>query len=233
MNLARVDPSGNLQPVGKAEPCIEMQPSAVRGNAAIVYASNCAQGGDDFNLWKLDMRTGRRVQLTSGSNYEYQPDASPDGKWVAFTSWPSNLSTVWKIPSGGGMPVRLSPEQAQYPLFSPDSKHIVCQIREVGAPWRVAILSAEDGTIQQQFPRLPISGIVRWSPDGSALDYVDTKNGASNLWRQPLAGGAPQQLTHSEDKIIYFAWCRNGTKLAYVRGRTESDVVLFHRTARR
>jgi len=166
-------------------------------------------------------------------NYEYQPDVSPDGKWIVFTSWASNISSVWKIAARGGMPVRLSPDQARYPFFSPDGKQIVCQIREAGARWRVAILSASDGGIQRQFPQLPITSVLRWSPDGSALDYVDVQNGVSNLWRQSLSGGPAQQLTHlGEDNIIYFAWSRDGTKLAYVRGRAESDVVLFQRAAR-
>jgi Tol biopolymer transport system component len=199
----------------------------------LVYASNCAHGGDDFNLWTLNLRTGRRRQLTNGSNYEYQPDVSADGKSIVFTSWASSISSVWKIPSTGGMPIRLSPDQARYPFFSPDGEQIVCQIREAGGHWRVAILSASDGRILRQLPNLPITGVVRWSPDGSALDYINVQNGASNIWRQPLNGGAPQQLAHlGEDNIIYFAWNRNGTKLAYVRGRAESDVVLLHRAPR-
>lgn len=233
VNLTRVDQAGNVQPAGTGERCIEFQPSALPGQPVIVYASNCAHGGDDFNLWTLDLRTGRHRQLTNGSNYEYQPDVSPDGKWVAFTSWASNIPSVWKIPITGGLPVRLSPDQARYPFFSPNGQQIVCQIREAGAAWRTAILSAADGSIQRQFPRFPITGVVRWSPDGSALDYVDAQDGASTIWRQSLTGGARQELTRlGEDNIIYFAWNRNGTKLAYVRGRAESDVVLFRRGAR-
>jgi Tol biopolymer transport system component len=233
VSLFRLDQTGSVQPIGKPERCIELQPSTAPGQPMLVYASNCAHGGDDFNLWTLNLRTGRRRQLTNGSNYEYQPDVSADGKSIVFTSWASSISSVWKIPSTGGMPIRLSPDQARYPFFSPDGEQIVCQIREAGGHWRVAILSASDGRILRQLPNLPITGVVRWSPDGSALDYINVQNGASNIWRQPLNGGAPQQLAHlGEDNIIYFAWNRNGTKLAYVRGRAESDVVLLHRAPR-
>jgi TolB protein len=233
VNLVRLDQTGTVRPLGKPERCVEFQPAAVPGQPMLVYASNCAHGGDDFNLWTLNLRSGKRAQLTNGSNYDYQPDVSPDGTSVAFTSWASNVSSVWKVPPSGGMPVRLSPDQARYPFFSPDGKQIVCQIREPGAPWHVAILSASDGAIQRQFLKLPVTGVVRWSPNGSALDYVDVQNGASNIWRQSLGGGPAQQLTHfGEDNIIYFAWSRDGTKLAYVRGRAESDVVLFNRAAR-
>ena len=104
--------------------------------------------------------------------------------------------------------------------------------------WHVAILSLENGAVLKEFSELPINGFkstpVRWSPDGSALDYVAVQGGSSNIWRQPLNGGAPRQLTRSaEDSIIYFAWNRSGTKLAYIRGRADSDVMLFRRASRR
>jgi Tol biopolymer transport system component len=74
---------------------------------------------------------------------------------------------------------------------------------------------------------------VRWSPDGSALDYIHSREGHSEIWRQPFGGGPPHQLTHfGGEKIIFFAWNRNGTKLALVRGQEASDIVFFHRAAR-
>jgi Tol biopolymer transport system component len=39
-------------------------------------------------------------------------------------------------------------------------------------------------------------GTLRWSPDGKALNYVLTSNGASNIWEQLLSGLQPAQLTH-------------------------------------
>ena len=39
-----------------------------------------------------------------------------------------------------------------------------------------------------------------WAPDESGLDYVVTRNGVSNIWRQPLTGGPPVQITHFSDR---------------------------------
>jgi len=49
------------------------------------------------------------------------------------------------------------------------------------------------------------------------------------LWRQPLNGSRPRQLTRfsSQDELQDFAWTRNGDKLAYIQGRAQSDVILF------
>jgi hypothetical protein len=48
---------------------------------------------------------------------------------------------------------------------------------------------------------------------------------------QPLAGGAPVQLTHFDSvlgSIPHYAWSRDGKKLAITRARyNDSDVVIF------
>ncbi|MGA8027270.1 MAG: protein kinase [Bryobacteraceae bacterium] len=234
VNLWRAEVDGSIHSIPGGKRCVEDQPSAVPAGSEVIYSSNCGAGGDDFNLWSADLLTGRRKQLTSGSNYDYQPDVSRDGKWIVYTSWPSSVPSIWKIPmKSGAAPVRVSRQQARFPAISPSGTEIACQIREPDGLWRVAILSIEDGTVLKEFPQLPITGPARWSPDGSALDYLDSRGGVSNVWRQFLSGGAPRQLTNlSEDGVIDFAWSQNGSKLAYIRGRAESDAVLFYRSSR-
>ena len=69
---------------------------------------------------------------------------------------------------------------------------------------------------------------LKWSPDGRALLYVDTRNGASNLWSQPLNGAEPVQLTDFKNELLFgFAWSRDGRQLACARGNRTDDVVLI------
>jgi Tol biopolymer transport system component len=69
---------------------------------------------------------------------------------------------------------------------------------------------------------------VRWAPDGQALDYSLTRSGATNIWRQALAGGPPKQITNFKSDLIFsFAWSRDGKQLALARGSTSSDVILI------
>jgi Tol biopolymer transport system component/predicted Ser/Thr protein kinase len=263
VNLSRISADGNVETIAAQEQCVEREAASLAHERSLIYSSNCATAGDDFNLWRVDLATGQRMQITSGSNFDVQPNVSADDQWIVYTSWPSNSPSVWKVPvSGGtpvrvsvpvregkpvrasapvsgGTPVRVSAQQAQYPFVSPDGKQIVCQIRELNGVWHVAILSMSDGRVMREFPDLPAgdmkSGLpVRWSPDGLALDYIATQDGSSDIWRQPLSGGAPQLLIKGgEDKITYFAWNRSGTKLAYIRGRADSDVMLFRRASRK
>jgi serine/threonine protein kinase len=231
MNLWESDAPAKTQPLAKPRNCVETHPAPIPATSQVVYSSNC-EGGDDFNLWQIDSQTGKRLQITSGSSYDETPDVTPDGKWIVYTSWPSNINSIWKVPVGGGTAIPLFHGQARNPAVSPDGKSVLCQIREpYDGSWRVAVLSLNDGAIQQQFPELPseADSAVHWNPDGRAIDFVDNRGPASNIWER-LLHGSVRQLTHfTADRIYDFAWNRNGTMLAYVRGRTEGDVVFFHR----
>jgi Tol biopolymer transport system component len=69
---------------------------------------------------------------------------------------------------------------------------------------------------------------VRWSPDQKSLQYLLTRRGATNVWEQPLAGGAPRQVTNfTSDQIFDYAWSRDGKQLLLAKGEETSDVVLL------
>jgi hypothetical protein len=61
------------------------------------------------------------------------------------------------------------------------------------------------------------------------LIYLDNKAGVSNLWSQPVDGGAARQLTDFKSDLIFsFDWSRDGKLLACSRGITTTDVVLIN-----
>ncbi len=230
VNLTKLSPDGEITSIGAGQECVQNYPKIIPARDLSVYSSNCAHGGDDFNIWTVDLKTGLRKQLTNGNSYDYQPDPSPDGRWIVYTSWSSNVPSVWKLPVSGGLPVRLTHAQGRLPYVSPDGSRVLCQIQEPGGRWQNALISMEDGTVLQRFPTLPIVSVLRWSPDGKALDYTRSKQGQKGIWRYPLDGGQPTQLVSiPEDDISFFAWNRNGTQLAYAISRQQRDVVLFRR----
>src|SRR5262249_824993 len=99
---------------------------------------------------------------------------------------------------------------------------------------RLAVIPFEGGVPLYTFT-LPLSvsrGIYNhdfhWSPDERAIDYIKTQGGVSNLWRQPLSGGVPKQLTDFKSALIWnFAWSRDGKQLALARGNQNRDAVLI------
>ena len=80
----------------------------------------------------------------------------------------------------------------------------------------------------KQFRMPGFLGHVRWAPKGDALQYLQTKDGATNLWEQRLEGGRPRQLTHfSVGQIFDFDWSHDQKRLLFTRGQVTRDVVLI------
>jgi Tol biopolymer transport system component len=58
--------------------------------------------------------------------------------------------------------------------------------------------------------------------------YVSSLKGVSNILLQPLNGEAPKKLTDfSADRIFAFDWSKDGTKIAFSRGTTRNQLLLF------
>ena len=235
VNLVRLhqqEENNVVSAVAPTEPFVEHQPVSVPGHDLVVYASNRAQGGDDFNLWTRNVKTGLSRRLTSGANYDEEPDVSSDGKWIFYTSWISNLRLIWKTPVEGGAPVQVSHMQAWHPAVSPDGSQIACILKEPNVGLEVAVISATDGNILKRFPEIGVSEQVRWSPDGRGLDYIGKYRNIRGIFRLPLSGGPPHPLVRpSEGTISAFAWNQDGSKLAYIRTREQKDVFLFSRNS--
>jgi Tol biopolymer transport system component len=69
---------------------------------------------------------------------------------------------------------------------------------------------------------------ARWSQDGNGLQYLLTRDGATNIWEQPLAGGEPKQVTKFTSGLIFdFNWSSDHTKLLLTRGSISRDVILL------
>ena len=67
---------------------------------------------------------------------------------------------------------------------------------------------------------------IRWTPDGRAITYIDKQGSVSNICRQPIGGGAAQQLTTLRPMKPFHMIGLNGD-LAVSRGAWVSDAVMF------
>ncbi|MGO9263239.1 MAG: protein kinase domain-containing protein [Bryobacteraceae bacterium] len=178
------------------------------------------------HICRSDLDGGNVRQLTDGET-ERSPSCSPDGSWITYSSSDAKSRGVWRMPIDGGAPVRIW-DRPGWSHISPDGKSVLVGL---AGEAEVSIVPSGGGHPIRSFDRaseLGGSGEVQWSVDGTALLYVKTTGGVSNIWQRPLDGGEPRQLTgFTSQRITSFAVSRDGKRLALARGTTSSDVVLI------
>jgi TolB protein len=183
------------------------------------------------NLWQMEIDGSNPKQITSGAG-DYFPDYSPDGKWILYTAYDPVASfwSILKVSVDGGAPVKVTDRESALPAVSPDGKFFACNYEVTpGAGYQIAIVPFAGGQPVNLF-NIPGSfgRTIRWTPDGKALTYTETRGGVANIWQKNLPGGPPKQLTDFKDQSIFgFAWSRDGKELAISRGVVNSDVILL------
>jgi len=180
-----------------------------------------------LELWQTDADGSNGVKKLDEVGYF---DCSPDGKSIYYLV----RNKLYRMPLEGGTPVELltAPGTAGAWLarVSPNGDQVAFIYQE-GSPVpmvKVATAPATGGPLQFTDP-LPFGfAELRWAPSGKALDYLLTRNGATNIWEQPLTGAAPQQITSfPSGRIFDFAWSRDGKQLLLTKGDQTSDVILI------
>lgn len=118
-------------------------------------------GGD---LWITDLQKNLTQRLTSTPSVESNPQLSPDGKTVAFSSNRSGNNAVYTVSIEGGEPKRLTwhPSSSSVRGWSPDGSQIIYTTSRDSAPTNIGYLwtvSANGG------PSVKVS--EQWGFDGA------------------------------------------------------------------
>ena len=122
-------------------------------------------------VWIAPADGGTPSRLTSGDGpHEFSPSWSPDGNWIAYTTWDGGEGGhVWKIAADGGTPQQLttSPSEYAHPVWTLDGSGIVVT-RGSGAAararsatqnpyWELWRVPAEGGS-QEKIMTIPAGG---------------------------------------------------------------------------
>jgi eukaryotic-like serine/threonine-protein kinase len=199
-------------------------PSVCPDGRTVVYG---AGRYGSASIWRVDADGVKPDPLIPpGTNGG--PSCSPDGKWVYYNALGKYYS-LWRVPARGGRPEQITHFPSVLPYASPDGKWVAYEIADPNRSG-FGIVPASGGPPAKVFEvsHASLSGaaVMRWSPASDAIDFVDARAGVSNVWRQPIEGGAPRQVTDFSSGVIFnFVWLPNGKDMAVARGSTSSDVV--------
>jgi dipeptidyl aminopeptidase/acylaminoacyl peptidase len=132
---------------------------------------------------------------------------TPDSKELVFVSNRDGIdkeafstnNDIWSVPVAGGPAKMLTTNPAAdvQPRFTTDGKLMIVRAqRRPGLEsdrWYLDVYDRATGAKRTVFetPDLSVSDFTL-SPDGNTIVFTATSKGADNLYRVPLAGGAPQ-----------------------------------------
>ena len=135
----------------------------------------------DGILWRARRDGSDRVQLTNPPLQPLWLSWSPDGSQIVFMAPSPQGYKAWIVPSGGGSPQRLLPEdtgQQTDPNWSPDGRRMIFATNLSGNTNRDSAIKILD-VASHQVTLLPSSiGMFspRWSPDGQSIQ-ADSRDG--------------------------------------------------------
>lgn len=183
-----------------------------------------------YQLFRVDLRSGKAVQITNGDFDNLLPSWSPDGRWIAFVSARCrdadrhSCADVYVIPPEGGEPRRISTFdggdmdadwEAGRPEWSPDSARLVW-LRQGDekllwySPFQPVWADVATGTEH------PVAWIdrwfykPRWSADGRSILALVEQDRATQVARIDPDSGAVEYLTPLRRTALDFAQARDG-----------------------
>jgi Tol biopolymer transport system component len=193
----------------------------------LIFLLGLRGGKDVQNVWRSDSAGGNLKQLSQGKADNF-PICAPDSKSVFYLQG----ERVMQVPIDGGAARQVS-DVAVSGFFdvSPDGQAVAfATIDHAGGhEERLVLVSVASGQVIRkiEFQR-PRSALVHFARDGKSIIYPVRENNADNLWQQPLDGSPGRQLTSFKTEHIWdYHWSPDGSRLALVRGHTDSDVVLI------
>ncbi len=179
----------------------------------------------DADIWRLDLRRigeppGPPVKLISSTRNDANPDYSPDGKRIAFSSHRSGSQEIWISSADGSNPVQLTSSGGPLtsnPRWSPDGQSILFDSHPGGL--RDLYLISPDGGAPRGVTRGPETELeARWSRNGKWVYFASNRSGRFEVWKMPGApsgpGGVPVQVTKNggaaafeatDGRVLYYA----------------------------
>ncbi|MCC6363104.1 MAG: PD40 domain-containing protein [Bryobacterales bacterium] len=123
-----------------------------------------------FEVLSYTPAGGRYHRFLSGLSAE-TVSFSRDHSQIAYTAMPG--MGLWRCKSDGTERKRLlaPPLQAAQPRWSPDGSRIAVMLRRPGESWKIHLVSAEDGGIEELVPGGSKEATPDWSPDGTRIVF--------------------------------------------------------------
>jgi TolB protein len=197
---------------------------------SVVFYS-ARDGHPNNQIYLMNPNGDNQIRVTNDAAADVDPDISPDGQRILFTSnQPGNNDIFVRDRSGDIRNLTNNPATDEWARWSPDGKQIVFDSNRDGGVYEIFVMNA-DGTgktTQLTFP--PTLGrYPSWSPDGKRIIF---RRGIDIYSMDADGSGAPVQLTNEVAPSFaqMAVWSPDGRYIAFMSFR-EGYCSVFRMTA--
>lgn len=183
------------------------------------------QAGRDFTIWLMDGDGGNPRLLTMDDHSNWEPEATPDGRYIVFCSWreggKSVGSNVWRMDmDGGNVKCLTSSVSLANPQCTPDGNWVVYQ--SFAGSNRVTLHRVSiDGGESEQLADV-WSAYPAVSPDGTMIACyyrIDFSQTGGTIALLPSEGGEPIktfEIPPGYEMKPGIRWLADGSAVTYV-----------------
>jgi TolB protein len=159
-----------------------------------------------------------QVQLTRNGSINLNPDFSPDGREILFTSYKRRNPDLYKRALSSTVEVPVSNRKGLNitGTWSPDGSRIALALSKDGNSEIYTL--ARDGSRPTRLtvnPAIEVSPV--WSPDGSRIAFVSDRLGKPQIFIMNADGSTVRRLTTAGGYNVNPRWSPKGDKIAYAR----------------
>ncbi|MCH9695244.1 MAG: winged helix-turn-helix domain-containing protein [Gammaproteobacteria bacterium] len=192
------------------------------------------------DLWRISLAGGEPIQVTFDPRISSAPVWSPDGKSIIYSSQRAGSRTLWQvsIDSGTARPLLTGSGDDNFPDISSNGKKLVYSNRRERFAIVRSHLASGRHTVLHESRQLLIGPEL--SPDRNMIAFFGlTSDGAVQLFKMPVSGGSPLQLTFdtqathaiprwsADGKYLYFYYTKNGASFSRVEsGGGEVETII-------
>lgn len=187
----------------------------------------------DAEIFVLDPDGGAPLQLTDNDVFDGNPDWSPDGSRLVFTSGNRDGGLeIYMMNADGSGTVQLTDDEVDNGAadWSPDGKRIVFDGFDAEGVLQVYTMAVDElGTPATQLTTGAANGKPVWSPDGERIAFLSLRDGTllgdgrptgQEIYLMAADGSEQVNLTNDASGDMLAAWSADGTQIAFVSDRS-------------